>query len=371
MSTNRAAHPVYIQAIQTAVPQYRYSQQYVLEFMQRLPVYARHQGFLRKVYEGSAIEQRHTVIGDYHKPPDERTFYPPTADLTPEPDVVTRIRRFVIESNKLALEVAQRLLAAIPEVPSDSITHLITVSCTGISAPGFDFHLARALHLTPSLSRLHVGFMGCYAAFPALKTARDICIADPGARVLLVDLELCSLHFQQKLDPDVIVANALFSDGAAAALVSTDAPPRDAGGYRLDAFQSYIIPDSEGEMAWTVGRTAFDMRLSAYVPVLIRRELRRITETIFERTGVSRDEIRQWAIHPGGRAILEKAAEELGLTEADTAASYTVLREYGNMSSATILFVLKELQRLGRRGPVFAAAFGPGLTVESAILESV
>ncbi len=361
---------VYIQGIETAVPEHSYSQEYVLEFMQRLPVYAGRKGFLAKVYRGSAIERRYTVVGDYDRPPEERTFYPPSDDLRPEPDVVARNALFVTESTKLALEVARKLFASMPELDPRSITHLITVSCTGFSAPGFDFYLARDLPLSPSVHRLHVGFMGCYAAFPALKTARDICRADPGARVLVVDLELCSLHFQQKLDPDIMVANALFADGAAAALVSTGAPRRDLPSYRLDAFESYIVPDSEGDMAWTVGHTAFDMRLSSYVPKLIQREIRSITETIFARARVSRDEIVQWAIHPGGRAIVEKAGEELGLSPDDVAASYTVLRNYGNMSSATIFFVLKEMQRLGRRGRMFAAAFGPGLTVESALLES-
>ncbi len=370
MSSTTESHPVYLQAIETVVPQYSYAQEYVLDFMQRLPVYSGRQGFLAKVYRGSAIERRHSVIGDYRRPPAERTFYPPTEDLTPEPDVVARNELFVTESRNIALEVARKLFAAMPQVQPSDITHLITVSCTGFSAPGFDFYLARELPLPAAVNRLHVGFMGCYAAFPALKTARDICLADPGARVLIVDLELCSLHFQQKLDPDIMVANALFADGAAAALVSSEAPREGSPSFRLDAFQSYIISDSDGDMAWTVGHTAFDMRLSAYVPKLIQREIRSITETVFARAGVSREDIAQWAIHPGGRAIIEKAAAELDLSEEDVSASYAVLRNYGNMSSVTIFFVLQEMQRLGRRGRTFAAAFGPGLTVESAILRS-
>ncbi len=371
-AANRASSPhVYVHAIETAVPQHCYSQEYALDFMQRLPVYAGRKGFLAKLYRASAIERRYTVIGDYDAPPEERTFYPASDDFTPEPDVVARNALFVSESRKLALEVAQKLFAATPQFGPESITHLITVSCTGFSAPGFDFFLARDLPLAPSVHRLHVGFMGCYAAFPALKTARDICVADPGALVLIVDLELCSLHLQQKLDPEIMVANALFADGAAAALVSSDTPQPDLPSYRLDAFESYIVPDSEDDMAWTVGRTAFDMRLSAYVPKLIQREIRSVIETILARAGVSREDIEQWAIHPGGRAIVEKIGEELGLAPDDVVASYSVLKDYGNMSSATIFFVLKELQRLGRRGPTFAAAFGPGLTVESALLESV
>ncbi len=366
--------PVYIQTIATAVPQYCYSQGFVLEFMQRLPVYAARHGFLARIYRSSAIEQRYSVIGDYDRPPEERTFYPPSDDFTPEPDVVARNERYVIESNRLALEAARGLFAQLKEaefaISPASITHLITVSCTGFSAPGFDYYLARELPLPPTVNRLHVGFMGCYAAFPALKTARDICIADPGARVLIVDLELCSLHLQQKLDPDIIVANALFGDGAAAALVSAQEPRSELASFRLDAFQSYIVPDSEQEMAWTVGHTAFDMRLSAYVPQMIKREIGGITDSLLAAGGLGREQVDQWAIHPGGRAIVEKAAEELGLSAEDVEASYSVLRNYGNMSSVTIFFVLQEMQRLGRRGRTFAAAFGPGLTVESAILES-
>jgi predicted naringenin-chalcone synthase len=206
--------------------------------------------------------------------------------------------------------------------------------------------------------------MGCFAAFPALKLAQSLVRSTPAAQVLIVDVELCTLHFQKAFEPDVVVANALFADGASAALLS--AQP---GKLKLHDFRSHIIPGSENDMAWIIGETGFDMKLSSYVPRLIEGNIQAVLDRLFVDSGWSRSELELFAVHPGGRAILEKTANVLGLTQGELDVSYDILRRYGNMSSVTVFFVLRELLDRGKKGKLFSCAFGPGLTVESAFLE--
>jgi len=360
---------VRIVGIETAVPEHSYSQEFTHSFMRALyEGKPRAQQMIDRIYPASAIEKRHTVIGDYDKDPSEYTFYPKTADLKPEPTTKQRNDLFISEAQRLSLQAARALLERFPGV-REGVTHLITVSCTGFSAPGFDFYLAKELPLPPEVHRFHLGFMGCYAAFPAMKLADSICRADPKAKVLIVNVELCSLHLQQKEDIDVIVANALFADGVSAALVSAD--PSDAAGPSI-AFRHFATrtaPESEEDMAWSVGQTGFDMKLSVYVPRIIKRNIASLIDAAMESSGISREAVDIWALHPGGRAILDKAAATLGLDPEDFAVSYDVLREYGNMSSATIMFVLKRILEGSRSGHIFATAFGPGLTLEAAHME--
>ncbi len=361
---------VYLSGIETAVPKSAYSQEYARQFMRELPVYSdKHKRFLDRIYERSAIETRHTVIDDYGKPVDEYRFYPPSSDLLPEPPLQKRNDIFIHEANRLSLEAAQKLLDGRYGAVTADVTHVVTASCTGFSAPGFDFYLAKSLPLRRSIHRFHVGFMGCYAAFPALKMAHSICLADPKAVVLVVATELCTLHFQQRLEADFIISNALFADGTGAALVTA----RSWEGVRrprlsLERFSSVVVPDSEEEMTWKIGSVAFDMRLSAYVPKFIGANIRKIVGDLAADLGVALADIVHWAIHPGGRAILERSEEALELDSTALEHSYRILRDYGNMSSATILFVLKAHLDAGGNGTLFATAFGPGLTVESALM---
>jgi predicted naringenin-chalcone synthase len=371
MSTDNEQRPVYLQAVATAVPEHAYTQEFALRFLLALPFYDEpSRRFLERLYRDTGIEKRHTVIGDYGKDPSQFTFYPPSPDLRPEPGVEQRNEWFIREADALSLRAAGKLLEGLPRLDRARISHLITVSCTGFSAPGFDFTLQKGLGLAPGLHRFHLGFMGCFAALPALKLAADICRSRPEARVLVVALELCSLHLQFKAEREVMVANSLFADGAGAALVSAQ---RETEGsvFRLEHFAARAIPGSERDMAWRLGSVAFDMRLSAYVPRLIERNIGAILEDLLAEAGLSRREVALWAIHPGGRAILDRAAAALGLGAEALWASYRVLRDYGNMSSATLLFVLELLLAAEGRGPAFAAAFGPGLTVESALLEKL
>lgn len=360
---------MYLHGIETAVPEHSYSQEFAHQFMRRLyEGKPKSQRMIDRIYPASAIEKRHTVIGDYGKDPSEYTFYPKSENLKPEPTTKERNDLFILEAQRLSLEASRGLLKRLSGA-REKITHLITVSCTGFSAPGFDFYLAKELPLSPELHRFHLGFMGCYAAFPAMKLADSICRADPEAKVLLVNVELCSVHLQQKEDVDVIVANALFSDGVSAALVSAD--PEDSQGARIafHTFASRTAPESEEDMAWSIGQNGFDMKLSVYVPRIIERNIADLIDAAMASSGLSRGDVDIWAVHPGGRAILDKTAAILGLDQSAFAPSYEVLREYGNMSSSTIMFVLKRILEDSRWGNIFATAFGPGLTLEAAHME--
>jgi predicted naringenin-chalcone synthase len=363
---------VFLHTIATCVPEHSYTQEFAIEFLKKLmgPNEKRTR-LLTWIYQDSAIGKRHTVIDDYGKDPSEYTFYPPNDRLEPERSTCFRNDVFIREADRLSLRAVRALLAKLAPGIKNKITHIISVSCTGFSAPGFDFHLAKELGLAPDVDRFHLGFMGCYAAFPALKLARSICLAEKDARVLVVNVELCSLHFQKKYETDLMIAHSLFADGISAALVSRH--EQDSGGDKmlLHTFHSRFIADSEDKMAWKIGDLGFEMKLSHYVPKFLEANILPIMEGLFGKNGLSMKDIDIWAVHPGGRAILEKLETALGLSREDLRHSYNVLWEYGNMSSSTIMFVLDKIMNSPEYGNIFACAFGPGLTVETACLEKI
>lgn len=365
--------PVYLHKIATAVPLYAYTQSDALALMLRLiKDHPEQENIITKIYQNSAIEKRYSVLADFGLAPADFTFFPKNPQMRPEPGTKARNDLYITESNKLALNALRNLEGFLPDFDFQKVTHLITVSCTGMSAPGFDFFVSEAFPLSPTLHRFHLGFMGCFAAIPALKLAQAIASSQKDARILILNLELCSLHFQQSLEMDMIVGNAIFSDGASAALVSSD--PFDAPGpkFILKNFESRIIPESRGDMAWKIGEHGFEMRLSAYVPRFIEKNMGGILLELFNKYGLEQKEIGLWAIHPGGRAILDRLAKSLQLTPKDLFHSYQILKNYGNMSSATILFVLASmLSDDSLKGPTLAAAFGPGLTVETGLLDKI
>ena len=359
---------VYLRGIATAVPKHRIPQQQILEFMKRnVELDSRKSRLLNLIYSRSAIEYRHSVIPDFALEPAKYEFFPSTPESSSDPTTAERNRIFVLEANLLAAEAAQTLIADLDIDPS-KITHLITASCTGFSAPGFDFHLVRALPLNLDTERYHLGFMGCFAAMPAMRLARHICRSNSGANVLFVNVEICTLHFRTADDLDSLVANSLFADGASAALVSSEVPDGEPKAL-LRGFATTIVPDSEDDMAWIIGDHGFDMRLSSYVPRVLGAHMGPLFETLLSRYQLDLLGVDHYAVHPGGRAIVDRVADSLELERSRLAPSYDVLANYGNMSSATIMFVLKSILESGTGGRVVAAAFGPGLTVESACLE--
>ncbi|TVT41141.1 type III polyketide synthase [Hymenobacter setariae] len=366
--------PSYLGAIGTALPTYRLAQPVIADFMARaLELDDSGARKLRALYRVSGIEHRYSVLPDYGRTLGDYEFFPNTPGLEPFPSVSPRMAAYRREALPLALAAAQDSLRQAPGVAADSLTHLITVSCTGMYAPGLDIELVQALGLRPSVRRTCVNFMGCYAAVNALRLADGIVRADPAARVLVVSVELCTLHFQKSHAEDHIVSNALFSDGAAATLVLGQPLPGPAPYLAMQAFHCGLEPKGTRDMAWHIGDTGFEMTLSGYVPALIERGIGQLIAGLLHELPVQLADIRQFALHPGGRKILEAIEQALGLSKADNRFAYQVLRDYGNMSSATVLFVLRELLAAAtpadNGAPVLSCAFGPGLTLEAMLLE--
>jgi predicted naringenin-chalcone synthase len=252
-----------------------------------------------------------------------------------------------------------------------SITHLITVTCTGMFAPGLDVELMRELDLDPTIERSAVNFMGCNAAILALKNADAICRSNDQAKVLVVCTELCSIHFQKRYNDDYLLSNMLFGDGAAALLVSSKPDDRYLHAVKVDGFNSMILHNGYSDMAWQLSETGFIMNLSSYVPDLIRENIKPMLNAV----GLKAGDYRHWAVHPGGKRIVDDFAAALELDKCLLAPTYNVLKNYGNMSSPTVLFVLKEVLEKAKpeekRDRIFTAAFGPGLSIETMQLQYV
>ena len=363
----------YLAAIGTAVPAHRIAQADIAAFMaEALAFGADDTRRLRALYRVSGIAQRYSVLADYGRANGEYTFFPNTPGLEPFPGVGQRMAVYRREALPLARAAIEDTLRQAPGIEANSITHLITVSCTGMYAPGLDLELVQALGLRANVQRTCVNFMGCYAAVNALKLAAAAVRADATARVLVVSVELCTLHFQKSAEDDHLVSNALFGDGAAACLVLPAPLPAPAPSLELTAFHCGIEPDGHKDMAWHINDFGFEMTLSSYVPKLIERGIAALTDGLLASLPVRLTAIRHFAIHPGGRKILESIEKALHLPAQANAPAYKVLREYGNMSSATVLFVLREVLAQATPAddgaPVLSFAFGPGLTMEAMLL---
>jgi alpha-pyrone synthase len=306
-----------------------------------------------RMAERSGIEHRWSVLapapgGRPHNK--EGGFYHPTMPATS-----ARMQRYASEAPELALRAIERLRE---QVSLDGITHLVVASCTGFVAPGIDQIIARRLGLD-NVERTLVGFMGCYAAVCALRTAHHIARSQPGARVLAVTIELCTLHLQdtQKLEP--LLAMLQFSDGAGAALITSEP-----GGFEMSHLFSLALEDSAELIQWKIGDTGFEMTLSGEVPARIQHALEKEEVRGVLYNGWGADEIDSWAVHAGGRSILDAVEKGLELSQGALFASRDILARYGNMSSSTLMFVLSELIGRPDVGKGVALAFGPGLAAE-------
>ena len=363
----------YLCAIGTATPGTRIPQMQIAEFMaDALQMQEPERRKLKALYRVSGIEQRHSVVPDYAAQQGQFRFYPNTPGLLPFPTVEHRMALFRQHALPLATEAAEDCLQQMAGLDRATISHLISVSCTGMYAPGLDIELVESLGLAGTTQRTCVNFMGCYAAFNALKLADAICKADSAAKVLIICTELCTLHFQNRPEQDHLVSNALFADGSAAALVQ--AKPVAGSSLSLESFYCDIATEGRQDMAWHIGSTGFEMTLSAYVPDLIKQGIQNLTERLLQQLNLTLSDISRFAIHPGGTRILKAIEEALGLSRTDNRLSYEVLRKYGNMSSVTVLFVLHALlAELGvsdSNQNVLSFAFGPGLTLESMLLRT-
>lgn len=279
------------------------------------------------------------------------------------PDTAKRMQIF----ERFAPRLAQRTLDNLQLTESErrGVTHVLVTSCTGLYAPGLDFDIIDHLGLDTSVERTMIGFMGCYAAINGLKQARHIVRSEPNAKVLLINLELCTLHLQETQDLEQVLSFLVFGDGCAASLISAE--PK---GFAMDSFRSLQIPNTRGLITWRIRGVGFDMLLSGRVPGEIGRALGFSGAEVL---GTRRtDEISLWGVHPGGKSVLDAVEKGLGLGEHALGASRQTLECFGNMSSATVMFVLQRLMQQAQPGELGCAmSFGPGLTAETMLFHAV
>lgn len=373
---------VTISGIGTAVPSHQCDQdeagQVAAQYCSASPEQAH---MLNILYRMSGVNTRGSVV--LERPEGElvarQEFFPPlTADRPYGPTTEERLNVFAEKAGPLAIEASTRALER-AGVYSEAITHLITVTCSGFVAPGFDFTLINELPLRPDVARTQVGFMGCHAALNALRVAHAFVAADPKAVVLVCCVELCSLHYQYGWDPEQIVANALFADGAGACVVQAESTSKNDDHQngrlskspsigRIIASGSMKLPDSEDAMTWRVGDHGFRMTLSSQVPGLLAEYLRPWMTDWLATHGLTPEKIVTWAVHPGGPRILNAFADAMSIPRDELDVSREIMQTHGNMSSPTVLFVLDRLRELNRQGPCVAIGFGPGLVAEATLL---
>ncbi len=324
---------------------------------------------VQRLYAATSVAHRGITVLDPSRAgePASQSFYP--RDGTAAPTTHDRMIRWLLEASKLSLRSSKQALSRAAIAPHQ-ITHLVTASCTGFAAPGVDHALIDGLALPATVERVNVGFMGCHAMINALRVARGLVAAEPRAVVLVVAAEVSSLHFQQtNLTTDQIIANALFADGSAACVVtSDDAKPAHLA--TLASTASCTIPASRSAMSWTVGDHGFVMTLAKEVPALIESNLRPWLASWLDAHGVAIADVRSWCVHPGGPKVLDSVERALSLPSQALASSRETLRNHGNMSSPTVISILeRELQRDPNPWPCVLLAFGPGLTAEAALLQ--
>jgi predicted naringenin-chalcone synthase len=255
-------------------------------------------------------------------------------------------------------------------IDKHGVTHLITVTCTGLSSPGIDAQIIEQLNLPNDIFRTSVNFLGCNAAFHALKIAEMICKTDAEAKVLVVCVELCTLHFQPKNNHDNLLSNTIFGDGAAAVVIASDASSKEQKGLCMKGFYSVLLNMGKDLMGWNITPVNFEMILDAKIPEFIGLELGTIVNKAAAKYKIQPESINNWAVHPGGKKIVDTIKKQLFLTQETLSSSYKVLNDFGNMSSPTILFVLNELMADQKKSGenIFAIGFGPGLSIETALL---
>ena len=343
----------YLNRIATAVPEHDVHDDFVI-FAEKMLVDPRLRMIFRRMVSRADIAHRYSFL-DPRKGPGQ--FSPHNANEFYQfgnfPTTSRRMKLFEQSAPVLMRKAVDRL--ALSEKERAGITHVLVTSCTGLYAPGLDFEIVDHLELSAGVERTMVGFMGCYAAINALKLARHIVRSDPKAGVLMVNLELCTLHLQETQELEQVLSFLVFGDGAAASLITAHEQ-----GFALDSFRAVMVPGTRGLITWKIRGLGFDMLLSGQVPAELGRALHE-GELMSARDGID-----LWAVHPGGRSILDAVEKGLELPVDALAASREVLSCFGNMSSATVMFVLQRMMQQARPGlRGCAMSFGPGLTAET------
>jgi predicted naringenin-chalcone synthase len=358
-----------ILSIGTAVPTHLIQQKELAENLTScLSLKGKEALLMRKIFTNTTIENRHSVIPDYQVRGLKGKLYPDTFPIS-VPGTEERNAIYKIEAPKLAFCAAVQALEKWGNDPA-KITHVISVSCTGMMAPGLEFLLVDSLKLSRNCSLLGINFMGCFGAFRGLAVARSFALENPHHRILVVCTELCTLHMQIDSDPSTIVSNALFADGAAAAIVGCCPHDSEKALWQFGKSYTCAIERTLEEMTWEVGNYGFLMTLSESVPKWLKKSIKEFCQKITtDETLLSNC---YWAVHPGGKAILKCIEEACGLQKEELSESWQILRQYGNMSSATFLFVLERiLSQKSRKEWSLGLGFGPGLTLEGVLLKNV
>ncbi len=351
----------YLTHLGTAVPQHQFRQDELLSYFLRYSQLSTSmQEKLTKIYQASAIDTRHFVLNFR----DEIDHY-----LALSFSISQRMQWYEQYATDLGIKAIKN--SGITDETLQSITHLITVSCTGMYTPGIDVEIIRACHIPTTVARICIYFMGCAAMVNALKTADAICRSEPNAKVLIVSIELCSIHFQAYSQDDQMIANALFADAAACVLVQSN--PDALKKITLENFYSNLIEGSEKHMAWSIRNEGFKITLSAFIPNLLSSGINQLIAPMMQFYGLDLAQIDKFAIHPGGPKILQRIEDLLNIVHEKNSAAHEILKNYGNMSSTTIIFILKRLLETIKHDPqdcnILGMAFGPGLTIESLLLK--
>jgi len=356
-------------SIGTAVPQFGASQPEILSFMEDAYADDTVSRKLNILFFRSGIGKRYSSINDFMTTDGGSRLFHRNGEI---PMVGERLNVYKENALPLSIGAIQKSVEQLGTTLADfRITHLITVTCTGLYSPGIDTELIVKLGLPADTFRTAVNFLGCNAAFHALKMADHIARLDENARIVIVCVELCTLHFQPKNNNDNLLSNTVFSDGAAAAIITSDSFAKDHGyeGLTIDGFYSVLYNNARELMGWNITPVNFEMILDGDLPEFIGRVANDHIREAGTKLHFSPERIDKWAIHPGGKKILDIIKKKLELTDEDLRHSYEVLNEYGNMSSPTILFVINKIitahPRAGEN--IFSVGFGPGLTIDSAL----
>lgn len=351
----------YINRIATAVPSYDIHRPFI-DLAESMITSDSVRNIFRRMVRLSAIEHRYSFLEPIPSGNGEWRDGEGLYERGKFPQTARRMQAF----ERFAPRLARCALDKLNLSPDErrSVTHVIVTSCTGLYAPGLDFDIVAHLNLDPSVERTMIGFMGCYAAINALKAAHHIVRSVENAGVLILSLELCTLHMQETDNLEQLLSFLLFADGCAAYLVSAEAE-----GLAIDSFAALTIPETSGLITWRIRELGFDMQLSGRVPGEIRRALSETGARITR--GRDPQSIDLWAVHPGGRTILDSVEQGLSLPPGALSHSRNILARFGNMSSASVVFVLEQIMRHARAGQQGCAmSFGPGVTAETMLFHA-
>ena len=367
----------------TASPSHAISQSDSALIAQDLHITQRWHQALPALYRKTGVRTRGSVLlaEETNSDTPRQSFYEVSSHSKPfGPTTSERMQIYAKEAPPLLFRACHAAISQ-SQINPASITHLLTVSCTGFSAPGSDLELIKKLKLNNNVQRTNIGFMGCHGAINAIRVGKAIVESDAAATVLLGAVELCSIHQQYTENPQQLVANALFADGAAAMIIGSKIDDELASNFSADSTSdhswtiestfSQVIPETSALMSWNIGDYGFQMSLDPQVPACIESRLHAALSSWLESQGSSIGAIDGWAIHPGGPRIVQASGASLGLTQDQINPSLEVLANHGNMSSPTILFILDQLAHSNPNAKqVVLLAFGPGLCIEACLLSA-